>query len=119
MTEAVPTFEQELCIRADSSELGRVRSFAAAVAAHCGFDRGSRFRAMTAVHEAVAGQLVAGGRTRSSVSVRALWSGGHLTFWIRSPFQLEPGLGTQLMKLCAQDVFVLPGQSGTTVRLSI
>jgi hypothetical protein len=119
MPEVIPTFEQELCIRADCSELGRVRSFAVAVAAHCGYDRRSRFRAMTAVHEAVAGQLAAGGRTRSSVSVRALWSGGSLTFWIRSPFQLEPGLGTQLMRMCARDVFVLPGQSGTTIRLSI
>jgi hypothetical protein len=119
MTDVVPTFEQELRIRADSSELGRVRSFAAAVAAHCGFDRGARFRAMTAVHEAVAGQLLGGGQLRSSVSVRALWSGGSLTFWIRSPFKLEPGLGTQIMRLCARDVHVVPGQSGTTVRLSV
>ena len=119
MTELVPTFEQELRIRADCSELGRVRSFAAAVAAHCGFDRRARFRAMTAVHEAVAGQLVGGGKARGSVSVRALWSGGRLTFWVRSPFQLEPGLGTQLMKLCARDVYVLPGQGGTTIRLSV
>ena len=119
MTEVIPTFEQELCIRADCSELGRVRSFAAAVAAHCGFDRRARFRAMTAVHEAVAGQLPSVSQTRSSVSVRALWSGGRLTFWIRSPFQLEPGLGTQLMKLCARDVHVVPGSGGTTVRLSL
>jgi hypothetical protein len=119
MTELVPAFEQELCIAADSSELGRVRSFAAAVAAHCGFDRSARFRAMTAVHEAVAGQLTAGGRSRSSVSVRALWSGGSLTFWIRSPFQLEPGLGTQLMRMCSRDVHVVPGSGGTSIRLSV
>jgi hypothetical protein len=119
MTSAISTYEQELCIAADWSELGRLRNFATAVAAHCGYDRRARFRAMTAVYEAVASQLAAGGRSRRSISVRALWSGGCLTFWIRSPFQLEPGLGTQLMKMCAREVHVLPGAGGTTVRLSV
>jgi hypothetical protein len=117
--QAATTYEQELCIAADCSELERVRSFATAVAAHCGFDRRARFQAMTAVHEAVACQL--NGETprrRRSVSVRALWSGGCLTFWIRSPLRLEPGLGTQIMRLCARDVYILPQQGGTTVRLS-
>jgi hypothetical protein len=119
MGESPSTFEQELCIAADSSQLGRVRRFTTAVAAHCGYDRRARFSAMTAVHEAVACQLAAAGRSRRTVSVRALWSGGALTFWIRSPFQLEPGLGTQIMRLCARDVHVLPGQAGTTVRISL
>ena len=119
MTSALPTYEQELCISADWSELARVRSFATAVAAHCGYDRRARFRAMTAVYEAVACQLGNGGHARRSISIRALWSGGRLTFWIRSPFQLEPGLGTQLMKLCAREVHVVPGSSGTTIRLSV
>ena len=116
--QAATTYEQELCIAADCSELERVRSFAAAVAAHCGFDRRARFQAMTAVHEAVACQLNGGTLRRRSVSVRALWSGGCLTFWIRSQLKLEPGLGTQIMRLCARDVYILPGQAGTTVRLS-
>jgi hypothetical protein len=119
MGESPSTYEQELCIPADWSQLGRVRSFAAAVAAHCGYDRRGRFQAMTAVHEAIACQLSAMPRSRRSVSVRALWSGGSLTFWIRSPFPLEPGLGTQIMRLCSRDVHILPGQAGTTVRLSI
>jgi len=118
MGESPSTYEQELCIAADSSQLRRVRSFASAVAAHCGYDRRARFTAMTAVHEAVASQLTAVERSRRSVSVRALWTGGCLTFWIRTPFQLEPGLGTQIMRLCARDVYILPAQGGTTVRLS-
>jgi hypothetical protein len=119
MSDSPSTYEQELCISADWSELRRVRNFTAAVAAHCGFDRRRRFAAMTAVHEAVAGQLRSGGRPRRSVSVRALWSGGSLTFWVRSPLQLEPGLGTQIMRLCASDVVVVPGPGGTTVRISV
>jgi hypothetical protein len=117
--QAAATYEQELCIPAHSSELRRVRSFAAAVAAHCGFSRGERYKAMTAVHEAVASQLGSGRLDRRSVSIRALWSGGALTFWIRSSLKLEPGLGTQIMRLCARDVYVVPGQGGTTVRISI
>src|SRR5439155_22030509 len=106
--QAAATYEQELCVAADSSELRRVRSFAAAVAAHCGFDRGQRFRAMTAVHEAVACQLNGGRLNRRSVSVRALWSGGCMTFWIRSPLQLEPGLRIQIMRLFSRGVYLLP-----------
>jgi hypothetical protein len=118
MTDMLPTYEQELCIAADCSELERVRRWIAAVAAPCGFDRRQRFRAMTAVHEAVAAQLRGGARKRRNVSVRALWSGGCLTFWIRSPFELEPGLGTQIMRLCARDVEVIRAHGGTIVRLS-
>ena len=73
---------------------------------------------MTAVHEAIACQLVSGELPRRSISVRALCSRGTLTFWIRTPFQLQPGLGTQIMRLCAREVYILPGQGGTTVRLS-
>jgi hypothetical protein len=119
MTDVLPTYEQELCIRADASELERVRRWVAAVAAPCGFDRRQRFRAMAAVHEALAAQLAGGGRESSNVSVRALWSRGCLTFWIRSPFALEPGLGTQIMRLCARGVEVVPAQGGTIVRLSV
>src|SRR5919106_2859597 len=79
MGESPQTYEQELCISADCSQLGRVRSFAAAVAAHCGYDRRRRFQVMTAVHEAVASQLTEGERSRRSVSVRALWTGHGLT----------------------------------------
>jgi len=117
--QAAATYEQEMCISADWSELGRVRNFAAAVAAHCGMDRRARFNAMTAVHEAVAAQLLAGGQRRRSLSVRALWTGGSLTFWVRSPLKLEPGLGTQIMRMCARDVHVQPGPGGTTVRISV
>lgn len=115
----LPTYEQELCIAADSSELERVRQWVAAVAAPCGFDRRQRFLAVAAVHEAVAAQLPLAGRRRGSVSVRALWSRGRLTFWIRSPFELEPGLGTQIMRRCARDVDVVPARGGTIVRLLV
>ena len=89
------------------------------MAAHCGLDRKARFKAMTAVHEAIASQLASGELPRRGVSVRALCSGGCLTFWIRTPLQLQPGLGTQIMRLCARDVYVLHGQAGTTVRITI
>ena len=119
MAHVLPVYEQELCIAGDCAELDRVRSWVAAVAAPCGFDRRDRFRAMTAVHEAVAAQVRGGGRKHCSVSVRALWSGGRLTFWIRSPFRLTPGLGTQIMRLCARDVEVVPTHGGTIVRLGL
>jgi hypothetical protein len=74
---------------------------------------------MTAVHEAVASQLVGGELPRCGVSIRAFWGGGSLTFWIRSPLKLEPGLGTQIMRLCAREVYILPRDGGTTVRISV
>jgi hypothetical protein len=119
MITQLPTYEQELCLSAQSSELERVRSWVAAVAAPCGFDRDQRFRAVAAVHEAVAAQLAGGAGKRGNVWVRALWCQGRLTFWIRSPFELQPGLGTQIMRLCALDVGVLPARGGTIVRLSV
>ena len=67
--QAGAIYEEELCIRAQRSELRRARNFAAAVSAHCGFDRGRRFSAMTAVHEAVAAQLPQRAGPRDSVSV--------------------------------------------------
>jgi hypothetical protein len=118
MTDVLPTYEQELCIRADASELERVRRWVAAVAAPCGFDRRQRFRAMAAVHEALAAQLAGGARKRTTMSLRARWSRGCLTFWIRAAFELEPGLGTQIMRLCARDVEVIRAHGGTIVRLS-
>ena len=118
MTDVLPTYEQELCIRADSSELERVRRWVAAVAAPCGFDRRQRFRAMAAVHEALAAQIAGSARKRTTMSLRALWSRGCLTFWIRSPFELEPGLGTQIMRVCVRDVEVIRAHGGTIVRLS-
>jgi hypothetical protein len=117
--QAGAIYEQELCIRAHRSELRRVRNFAAAVSAHCGFDRARRFSAMAAVHEAVAAQLQTEGGLRDSVSVRALWSGGSLTFWVRSKLQLERGLGTQVMRLLARDVSIQANPGGTTVRITL
>ncbi|HYZ28855.1 MAG TPA: hypothetical protein VE570_07350 [Thermoleophilaceae bacterium] len=119
MTDAPARYEEELCIAADCSELDRVRSWVAAVAAPFGLDRRGRFRAITAVHEALAAQLGPGRHKRSSASVRALWAGGRLTFWIRSPFKLEPGLGTQIMRHCARDVEVVRTKGGSIVRLGI
>jgi hypothetical protein len=83
--QAGSIYEQELQVPADIAQLPRVRNFAAAVAAHCGFDRTDRASVATAVHEAVA--LPPGSTPRETVSVRAFWCRGTLTFYVRSPGQ--------------------------------
>jgi hypothetical protein len=115
--QAGAIYEQELHVPADLAELPRIRNFAVAVAAHCGFDRVDRASVATAVHEAVA--LRGDPAPRRTVSVRALWCGGKLTFYVRSPGRLEPGLGMDLMRSLTADLQVVPGASGTTVRLSV
>jgi hypothetical protein len=80
--QAGTTYEQELQVPADAAQLPRVRNFAAAVAAHCGVSRDDRAGVADAVHEAV---VLNGSAPRHTVSVRAFWCGGTLTFFVRSP----------------------------------
>jgi hypothetical protein len=80
--QAGTIYEQELQVPADVAQLFRVRNFAAAVAAHCGFSREDRAGVADAVHEAV---VLNGSAPRHTVSVRAFWCRGTLTFFVRSP----------------------------------
>lgn len=80
--QAGTIYEQELQVPADLAQLPRVRNFATAVAAHCGFDRDDRAGVADAVHGAV---VLNGSAPRHTVSVRAFWCGGSLTFFVRSP----------------------------------
>jgi hypothetical protein len=81
--QAGTIYEQELHVPADLAQLPRVRNFAKAVAAHCGFSPDDRIGVADAVHEAVA--LTDGCGPRNTVSVRAFWCRGTLTFFVRSP----------------------------------
>jgi hypothetical protein len=81
--EAYATYEEELNVPADATQLERIANFVGAIAAHCGYDRGDRRAMVAAVYEAASSAMPPGSRSRDTVCVRALCRGGKLVFYVR------------------------------------
>jgi anti-sigma regulatory factor (Ser/Thr protein kinase) len=84
VVEAHSTYEEELNVPADATQLERIGNFVSAIAAHCGYDRGDRRAIVAAVHEAASSAMVRdSSSSRDTVCVRALCRGGKLVFYVR------------------------------------
>ena len=118
-------------LTADLGRLREARDFAAAAADDFGLDEDRSYRARLAMSEAVANAIQHGSSSASDpIRLVAFEEGGALTFEVIDTGRFVPrvpargslpvrGRGLEFIREAMDQVEVLPGSGGTTVRFSL
>lgn len=127
--ERLRPIERELRIAAGPSGLATARNYAADAAAAFGLDAAERFDVVLAVHEAVANAMRHGAPDeRGHIRLEASVGAERLTFTVHdcgefkqpvaAPPDADHGRGLEMIGSLMDEVVLVIGPTGTTVRLS-